>query len=166
MAVSSARVVDPDTVAGAVTVGPLPPGFVIDLGAPGMGLFDLFLGPPVAHGEFRDNVVVGLTRFVVDATVDVNDIFDDAFTEARGLPEWIEQRADRGLVGGRTQGATLQAGNYRDAAGRRLHTVTKYEAYQRGNVVYFLQCTGTTASDDVALWSSLVHTVHSARLDD
>lgn len=166
MAVSQSRVVDRRTLAGDIRIQMDDIGYRADPSGAQLGLIGLYLEQQVSERGFTDNIAVILTRFVVDATVEVNDLFDHAFAEARALPDWTEQRADRYPISTRTQGATLQAGSYRRDTGTWLYTVNKFEVYQRSNVVYLLQCTGTTISMDLAKWSTLIDTVTSARFDD
>lgn len=166
MAVSHARVVDPRTIAGDVRLDVDPARFRPDPSGFKLGFFALFSAYQGTETAFRDNVAVVLTRFIVDSTVDVNDLFDHAFVEARSLPDWTEQRADRYPITSRTQGASIQAGSFRDPAGQWLYAVSKYELYQRANVACLLQCTGTTSSEDVSTWTALIDAVSSARIDD
>ncbi|MBM7280151.1 LpqN/LpqT family lipoprotein [Gordonia rubripertincta] len=166
MAVSHARVVDPRSIAGVVQLDIDPARFHPDQSATQLGLFALFSAEQDHETGFKDNVAVVLTRFVVDSTVDVNDLFDHAFIEARSLSGWIEHRADRYPITSRTQGASIQAGNYQDPAGRWLYSINKYEVHQRANVGYLLQCTGTTISQQRSAWSELIDSVSSARFDD
>jgi len=166
MAVSHARVTDPRTVAGDVRLDIETAGFRPDPSGSQLGMFALFTTVQGIEPDFKDNLAIVLTRFVVDSTVDVNDLFDHAFVEARSLADWTEQRADRYPITSRTQGASIQAGSYRDSAGRWLYTVNKYEVYQRANVAYLLQCTGTTVSQDISTWSTLIDAVSSVRFDD
>ncbi|WP_439031219.1 LpqN/LpqT family lipoprotein [Gordonia terrae] len=166
MAVVQARVTDPRTLAGDVRLEIGTADYQTDQSGSELGLFSVFVAGRSADPGFRDNVVVVLTRFVVDATVDINDLFDHAFNAARAFNEWTEQRADRYPIGTRTSGATVQAGSYLDSSGRWLYTVNKYAAYQRANVAYLLQCTGTTASTDLTTRSTMIDTVGSARLED
>ncbi|MGV9709991.1 LpqN/LpqT family lipoprotein [Gordonia sp. NPDC003424] len=165
MAVSQARVIDGRTVAGKVHID-LDASWQEQLTDPEAGLLKTFIAADSMPGCFRDNVVVILTRFIVDATVDVNDLLDDAFAEARALPEWMEQRADRSPISDRTEGSTIQSGSFHDPDAGWLFTVTSYVLYQRANVVYLLQCTGTTASTTATDWSTVIKAVQSCRLDD
>ncbi|EON30620.1 hypothetical protein GTC6_21810 [Gordonia terrae C-6] len=164
MAVVQSRVTDPRTLAGDVQLA-IGANYRADPSGTDIGLLGLYFAENPAEPLFKDNVALILTRCVVDATVDVNDLFDHAFAEARALSDWTEQRADRFPISTRTQGSTVQAGSYRHN-GAWLFTVNKFEAYQRGNVVYLLQCTATTASTELATWSTLIDTVVSARFDD
>lgn len=166
MAVTQSRVTDPRTLPGDVRIELDAADYRADPAGSHLGLIALFHPRQAPEGDLTDNVAVILTRFVVDATVDVNDLFDHAFTEARTFPNWTEQRAERYPIGARTQGGTLQAGSHRGDSGSWLYSVNKFEAYQRGNVVHLLQCTGTTISTDLATRSILIDTVSSARFDD
>ncbi|MEE3851758.1 LpqN/LpqT family lipoprotein [Gordonia sp. LSe1-13] len=166
MAVSMARVVDPQTIAGTVCLDAEMAAWQEVSSGRELGYLTTLVGPSDVLTTFRDNVIVVVTRFIVDSNVDVNDALDDAFTEARHFPHWSEQRAERFPVTDRDEGGTIQAGSYRDEGSGWLFTVTKYVFYQRGNVVYLLQCTGTTASESVDAWSALTNTVKSAHLED
>lgn len=166
MAVVRSRVTDPRTLPGDVRIEVDADDYRADPSGTRSGFIGLYVAQQAPEEDFTDNVAVILTRFVVDATVAVNDLFDHAFAEARELPDWTEQRADRYPTSTRTEGTTLQAGSHRRENGSWLYTVTKLEAYQRGNVAYLLQCTGTTISTNLATRSTLIDTVSSARFDD
>ncbi|OUC80952.1 hypothetical protein CA982_00945 [Gordonia lacunae] len=165
MAVVQSRVADPLTLPGDVRIEVDAVEYRADPAGAKMGLIALYLAQQAHEGGFTDNVTVILTRFIVDATVDINDLFDHAFVEAREFPEWTEQRADRYPISTRTEGATIQAGSHRED-GKWLYTVNKFEAYRRGNVAYLLQCTGTTMSTRLEKWSALNDMVSSAHFDD
>lgn len=166
MSVSMARVVDPRTVPGRIRLDLDLLGWHEDGDHRESGYLRLALADPSTTQAFRDNVFVAVTRFVVDCGIDVNDCLDEAFHEARLLPGWTEQQADRYPISGLNDGSTIQAGSFVDDNVGWLFTVTKYVLYQRSNVVYLVQCTGTTASEQAAELSSLIRTVKSAHLED
>lgn len=165
MAVAQARVVDRRTIPGTVTVEIDGNQWRREESGADLGYLDLYVRNEPT-GTFHDNVFVAMTRFVVDATVEVNGLFDDVFASARALPDWMEQRADRAPVSERTEGAALQSGCYRDRDHGWLYTVTRYVAYQRGNVAYLLQMSATTASQRSPDWAALTRIVQSVRFDD
>ncbi|GAA3710287.1 hypothetical protein GCM10022238_26510 [Gordonia hankookensis] len=166
MSVTAAPVVDPRTIAGDIRIDAPASEWQEDPSGRQLGYLRTLIAPESPWASLRDNIVLVLTRFIVDHGVDVNDALDDAFNDARRLPDWSEHQAERFPITDRNEGGTIQAGSYRDESAGWLFAVTKHVLYQRGNVVYLLQCTGTTASDTAEHWSSLLRTVKSAYLDD
>ncbi|WP_238421024.1 LpqN/LpqT family lipoprotein [Gordonia sp. 'Campus'] len=166
MAVSHARVTDPRSVAGTIHIDLDHAAYVRDPDAAHRGLLDLFIGTGPGGTDHRNNITVALTRFIVDSTVDVNDLLDHAFADLRRLTDWTETRADRYPIDNRTRGGSVQAGHYAGTTGDRRFLVHKHVIYQRANVVYLLQCSGTTASDSAVARSTLSDAVVSTRLDD
>lgn len=180
MAVTQARVVDPRTVTGSIVIDIDADRWLQDPTAGSLGYFGLYVAknPPT---EFRDNVLLAVTRFVVDTDIDVSFLFYNIEREARALPEWMEQDtqfvqaemdptpalyAEAGRhESGCYEGAALQSGCYRDPDAGWLFTATKYVAYQRANVVYLLQCTATSASQESETWRELTAVVRSARFE-
>ncbi|AZG47193.1 LpqN/LpqT family lipoprotein [Gordonia insulae] len=166
MSVAAARVVEPRTIAGTIRIDAAQTDWQEDPSGKELGYFTTLVAPDSPLSPFRDNIFLVLTRFIVDHGVDVNDALDEAFTDARLLSGWTEQQAERFPITDRNEGGTIQAGSYRDQTAGWLFAVTKYVLYQRGNVVYLLQCTGTTASETADRWSALLRTVKSAHLED
>ncbi|MGC4960947.1 LpqN/LpqT family lipoprotein [Gordonia sp. DT101] len=166
MSVAAARVIDPRTIAGDIRIDASALEWQEDPSGRQLGYLRILVAPESPLASFRDNIFLVLTRFIVDRGVDVNDALDEAFNDARRLSDWTEQQAERFPITDRNEGGTIQAGSYRDDSAGWLFAVTKHVLYQRGNVVYLLQCTGTTASETAERWSSLLRTVKSAYLDD
>ena len=146
MAVSQAKVTDHRSVAGIVRVDVDHAAYQRDPAAARCGLLDRYVATAHADRGGHDAISIALTRFIVDSSVDVNDLLDHAFVESRSLPGWIEERADRYPISDRTEGGTIHAGHWVGPEGRSRYLVNKNVLYQRANVVYLLQSSATTAS--------------------
>lgn len=166
MAVSQAKVTDHRSVAGIVRVDVDHAAYQRDPAAARCGLLDRYVATAHADRGGHDTISIALTRFIVDSSVDVNDLLDHAFVESRGLPGWIEDRADRFPVSNRTEGGTIQAGHWVGPDGRSRYLANKDVLYQRANVVYLLQTSATTASTSPTVQAGLQDIVVSAHLED
>lgn len=166
MAVSVVRVTDPDTIPGKVQVSVDPRRWCADPDAATMGALMQYDPRPRLRSHARGGLTVAFTRFIVDAGIDVNDLLDDAFTDARRRPGWTELSAVRGPITDRTAGSTRQIGTYLDSSGDRYFSATRHVLYQRANVVSLLDCSGWTASEDDRERSALTEMVESAWFED
>lgn len=135
MAVSASRVIDDRSIPGDVL---LDAADDIWRTATAPGYLRLYIADHGGDGT----IAVVLTRFIVDHGSEVADLLDHAFVEARTLPDWQEQVADREPAGFRTEGATTQTGTYRSDDETWFCTI-RYAAYRRGNVAYLLHATGS-----------------------
>lgn len=109
MAVTHARVVDPDMVAGTIRIDINNDEGLRVPAAPDLGCYARYESKkPTAASQ--DTLQIVLTRFVVDTNVEVNDIFDCIEQDMRSLPKWTEHLALRDGATDRTEGAALQSG--------------------------------------------------------
>ncbi|MFC9432629.1 LpqN/LpqT family lipoprotein [Nocardia sp. NPDC057030] len=165
LALSTHRVTDPSTIPGSVTLD-LDPGTWAEIDGRNMGYLNVFAAQHEQPSQFRTNVVVVFTRVIVGQGVDLAGLIGHSFTDSRRLPDWSEQHAEVWPPAGRHSGWSIQCGTY-SAAGQLLYTVTQYAVYQRGNVGYLLQATGTTTVEQTPVFGSLLDkVVRSVNFDD
>lgn len=166
MAVSSARVVDKNTLPGAVR-HPLDTSNWNEIDGSEVGCLETWVDSRQAGALFRDNFVVAITRFVYDHTVVVADLLDHAFVDGRRLPDWQKESENRWPPQSRHSGWTMQVGTYR-AEERQLWMATAYVIHERGSVGYLCQVTATVAADgpNAGDRARLVEWVQSARFED
>ncbi|WP_158607799.1 LpqN/LpqT family lipoprotein [Nocardia panacis] len=156
------RVTDSATLPGRVSLD-LDADTWVELDARQAGYLHVFARKPERpQPGFGTNIVVVCTRVILDA--ELGAVLDHAFTESRRLPTWREERATRMPAANRHSGWTFQSGTYSDNA-RTLYTATRYAVYQRGNVGYLLQVTGT-AADAPRYGTLLDRVVYHATLED
>lgn len=166
MAVSAARVTDPDTIPGNVHVALEPGRWRADPAAASTDHLIKFEQRSRLRARTRGFLTVAFTRFIVDSGVAVNDLLDDAFNEERRRPGWTELSIERGPITARTAGSTLQTGMFPDCSGEQRFSATKHVLYQRGNVASLLDCRGWTSSADDHERAALTRVVESVWLED
>ncbi|WP_405132915.1 hypothetical protein [Nocardia sp. NBC_01388] len=155
IAISTHRVADPRTIPGHIRID-LDPSTWIEIDGAEAGYLILAAVEDELPQQVRTNILVVLTRAIVDTSVDLFTVFDSAFAEARQLPGWTEDQAVIRPPAYRHSGWSFQSGTF--AAGDlTLYTMTRYAVYQRGNVAYLLQATGTT--EDRARFGTLLDTI-------
>ncbi|MVU81594.1 hypothetical protein GPX89_30685 [Nocardia sp. ET3-3] len=158
------RIVDPSIIPGRILID-LDPTVWAEFDGRDAGYLMVFAAENEPPQQFRTNLVVVLTRAIVNSGVDLfTTVIGHAFTEARGLPGWEEERVLTCLPEYRHSGWSIQSGTYR-ADDLTLYTVTRYAAYERGNIAYLLQVTGTTA-DRSRFGSLLDDIVYNTAFED
>ncbi|MFI9503457.1 LpqN/LpqT family lipoprotein [Nocardia sp. NPDC052566] len=165
VAISSHRVTNPRSIPGAVVIE-LDPDAWEELSGESSGYLRVYGLKSAEQSGFRSNVVVVLTRVIVNNGVDLADLVEHAFVDARRLPGWREEQAQVWPAANRHSGWSVQAGLYQSGE-QSLYTVTQYAVYQRANVGYLLQATGTTAEADRSRYGSLIDkVVRSVNFED
>ncbi|MFB8281728.1 LpqN/LpqT family lipoprotein [Nocardia colli] len=165
LALSTHRVADPSTIPGRVTLD-LDPDTWAEIDGRNMGYLNVLAAQHEQPSQFRTNVVVVLTRVIVGRGIDLAGLIEHSFTDSRRLPGWTEEHAEVWPPADRHSGWSIQSGTY-SADGQLLYTVTQYAVYQRGNVGYLLQATGTTTAEQTPVFGSLLDkVVRSVNFDD
>ncbi|MFE9578438.1 LpqN/LpqT family lipoprotein [Nocardia sp. NPDC006044] len=165
LALSTHRVTDPGTIPGRVTID-LDPDTWAEIDGRNAGYLNVFAVRHEQSSRFRTNVVVVFTRVIIGQGIDLSGLIEHSFTDSRRLPGWTEEQAEVWPPAGRHSGWSIQTGTY-SADGRSLYAVTQYAVYQRGNVGYLLQATGTTTAEQASVFGSLLDkVVRSVNFDD
>ncbi len=146
LAITTHRVVNPRTIPGRVEVE-LDRDMWKEVDGHALGYLRLFGVRSQPKSAFRTNLIVVLTRVIVDNGIDLAVLGEHAFTEARRLPDWREEQAAKWPAARPHSGWSVQSGTYTDD-GVSLYSITQYAIYQRANVGYLLQATGTTTVAD------------------
>ncbi|PXX70906.1 putative lipoprotein LpqN [Nocardia tenerifensis] len=165
LALSTHRVTDAGTIPGRVTLD-LDPDTWAEIDGRESGYLSVFVAQHEQSSRFRTNVVVVFTRVIVGPGVDLAGLIEHSFTDSRRLPGWTEEHAEVWPPADRHSGWSIQSGTY-SAEGQLLYAVTQYAIYQRANVGYLLQATGTTAAERIPVFGSLLEkVVRSVNFDD
>lgn len=144
MAVTATRFLDKNTVPGVVRSELAGSGWT-EMDGSTLGCLEVWVDPAQDGAEFRDNVVVIITRFTY-SDVDPAELLDHAFVDGPALPNWRSEVEDRWPRGRRNSGWTLQAGTF-EAAERTLRTANTYVVHDRGDAAFLVQTTATVDVD-------------------
>lgn len=165
VAINTTRVIDPATIPGSVAID-LDPDAWEELSGAEAGYLRVLALKSAEQTDFRTNLVVVLTRAIVSTGVTLSELIGHSFVDSRRLPGWSEEQAVLWPAANRHSGWSIQSGSYLSGE-QRLYTMTQYAVYQRGNVGYLLQATGTTAAADRQRFGPLVDkVVRSVNFED
>lgn len=155
VAMSSHRVVNPRSIPGRVTVD-LDPDLWGELDGGQAGYLRLFAARTQTPGSrFRTNLIIVLTRVIVDNGIELSALGEHFFSDSRLLPDWTEENTTKWPPAQRHSGWSVQSGTYTDE-GLELYTVTQYALHQRANVGYLLQATGTTTTAERSVFGPVL----------